>query len=124
MVAWFFSFSWTSVSAFDCIDHEILLTRLYNEAGICSTAQQWFWSYLTDITQHVTVHKLYFENRPVTCGVTQGFVSGPVLFCLYTTQLGRITEKQCLPNFFADDTELHRAFHSDSTPALTAVGAV
>ena len=42
-------------AAFETIDREILLTRLYDEVDISSTADQWFCSYLTDRTQHVTV---------------------------------------------------------------------
>ena len=51
------------ITAFDTIDYEILLTQLYEEVGISSTAHQWFCSYLTDRTQHVTVNQSFSEDR-------------------------------------------------------------
>ena len=46
----------------------------------------------------------------------------PILFSLYTTQLGRIIEKHDVcQKLFADDAELCHTFHPDPTSALTAV---
>ena len=103
------------------------LTRLRDEVGISGAAHQWFCSYLTDRTQHVTVNQASSADKPLTCGVPHGSVLGPILFSLNTTQLGRIIliERHdiCL-KLFADDIELYRTFHPDPSAALTAVRAV
>ena len=99
--------------------------RLFDEVGISGTAHPWFCSYLRNTTQQVTVNQSFSEDRPLSCGVPQGSVLGPILFSLYTTQLGRIIEKRNVcRKLFADDTELYHAFHPDPTSALTAVRIV
>ncbi len=39
-------------AAFDIIDHEILLNRLYTRCGIRGTTLKWFRSYITDISSN------------------------------------------------------------------------
>ena len=96
--------------------------RLFDEVGISGTAHPLFCSYLRNTTQQVTVNQSFSEDRPLSCGVPQGSVLGPILFSLYTTQLGRIIEKRNVcRKLFADDTELYHAFHPDPTSAVTAV---
>jgi len=42
---------------FDTIDHNILLNRIENYAGICEFALVWFKSYLNDHYQFVAVNE-------------------------------------------------------------------
>ena len=81
------------------------------------------WAFPVLLIRDFVVNQPFSENRPYMCGVSQGSVLGPILFSLYTTQLGRIIEKRgvCRKRF-ADDTELYRAFHPDPPSALTAAG--
>jgi hypothetical protein len=112
-------------AAFDVIDHDLLLSRLQNEVGISGVALQWFRSYLSDRTQRVIVGPASSQNTLLSCGVPQGSVLGPILFSLYTCQLGGIIERHGLQRkLFADDSELYKSFHPDPQSTASAVLAV
>ena len=44
-------------SAFDTIDHSILVHRLYTDFGFTDTVLQWFSYYLTDRTHYISLSK-------------------------------------------------------------------
>jgi hypothetical protein len=90
--------------AFDSLDHNILLNRL-REAGVRGVALKWFSSYLRGRTQCVRLKGYYSDFEPITYGVPQGSVLGPILFLVYVNNL-------CTGHFngdltcYADDTAL------------------
>ena len=90
--------------AFDCVDHTILLRKLYNY-GITEKSLEWFQSYLTDRIQICKVNQTLSNKRIVKCGVPQGSNLGPLLFLLYINDL-----PNCLSSsnasMFADDTNI------------------
>ena len=93
---------------FDTVDNNILLQRLTNLTG---TVKTWIASYLSDWIQKVKVGSS--ESSPVTlkCSVPQGFVLGPILFILYSTQLGQISRKHGTHyNLYADYSQLYMTF--------------
>ena len=101
-------------AAFDTIDHSILLQRFQNGFGVIGSANRWFRSYLADRSQHVTVHLSSSETTQLICGIPQGSVLGPILFLMYTAQLGRVTEGHGVDRqLFADDSGLYDSFHPD-----------
>ena len=60
-------------SAFDTVDHEILLGTL-QELGVVGTALRWFASYLESRTQYVTIGDERSASRPLNYGVPPGSV--------------------------------------------------
>ncbi len=66
-------------SAFDTIDINLLCTRL-RELGVQGAPNLWFKSYLTNRTQKVSAHGKISDPIPVSFGVPQGSVLGPLLF--------------------------------------------
>ena len=87
-------------AAFDTVDHKILLQKLSSSFGFSFTVYNWLSSYLTGRTQYVDYADQRTEQRHVIYGVPQGSVLGPLLFVLYTTEIGNIVEKQPKPPLF------------------------
>ena len=71
-------------SAFDTIEHEVLLTRLEHTFGITDKSLAWLRSYLSERHQNVVVDSTMSADYVLQCGVPQGSVLGPVLYCMYT----------------------------------------
>ena len=106
-------------SAFDTIDHTILVHRLHTDFGFTDTVLQWFSSYLTDRTHYVSLCNHCSDFAPVHSGVPQGSVLGPILFTMYTKPLSAIIDSHSIIyHSFADDLQLQMSAPQDRISEL------
>ena len=63
--------------AFDTVDHGILLTKL-SSMGVSFNDLEWFRSYLSNRRQQTSCGNELSESLPVTLGVPQGSILGPL----------------------------------------------
>ena len=106
--------------AFDTVDHNILLMKLY-KYGIRGVAHDWIKSYLEERKQYVSFNKHDSSTMDIKCGVPQGSILGPLLFLIYVNDLSNVSSI-LFTLLFADDTNVFVTWKNLSTLFTTMNG--
>ena len=92
--------------AFDSVSHPRLLIKL-EALGITGDLLNWFKAFLSDRRQRVVVNGQFSSWLPVTSGVPQGSVLGPLLFLLYINDISTVVSYSKV-KLFADDVTVYK----------------
>ena len=99
------------MKAFDKVPHKRLIYKV-SKYGIKGNILGWIESFLSNRTQLVVVGGEESSRLPVTSGIPQGSVLGPLLFVIYINDLPEVVDKNSFAFLFADDTKVFRRIRS------------
>ena len=78
--------------AFDCVNHEILLSKL----ELMGLENSWFRSYLSNRNQIVNLSDTSSDPAEVQSGVPQGSILGPLLYLCYSNDMSLATDSRVI----------------------------
>ena len=100
--------------AFDKVSHQRLLQKI-EAHGISGKILSWIRSWLTDRQQRVVLNGHASDWVPVTSGVPQGSVLGPICFIIFINDIDEVLD--LVNGFiykFADDTKYARVIRDEA----------
>ena len=101
-------------------EKEILVRTLLSTFGITGNTLKWIEAFLFGRSQTVVLEGESSKEVPVTSGVPQGSVLGPLLFLLYINDLPENIKSQV--RLFADDTAVYLTVSSAHDSQILKVG--
>lgn len=108
--------------AFDTISHKLLL-HILTYVGLEKTSLDFFKCYLEGRGQCTRLGGRVSDVSAVDMGVPQGSILGPILFCIYTSNIVN-SLSVCRYQMYADDTQVYHTFPlSDLHLAISGINA-
>ena len=95
--------------AFDSVPHERLLKKV-EAYGIKGNLLGWIKDFLSERKQRVVVGGQMSSWKPVTSGIPQGSVLGPLLFSIFINDMPDLVNS--MMKLFADDAKIFKAIES------------
>ena len=107
-------------AAFDTVDHDILQKRLSTSFGLSGNFLDWLGSFLHDRSFSVVYGSTRTPWVPAPYGLPQGSVLGPLLYIIYTADLGSLlAASSVLSQSYADDLQAY--LHCLAPAAISTV---
>lgn len=108
--------------AFDLVDHSTLIFKL--RAYGCSTSTiQWFQSYLTGRSQKTIFKGTLSDTLPITVGIPQGSILGPLFFVLFINDLPLYMSNSSLSSSISS-SDFNLIMFADDTTILTSGSSI
>ena len=101
----------TFSKAFDKVPHNGSLYKLF-KCGFDDISLQWLKSFLEKRRQSVVLEGEHSHSVPVTSGVPQGSMLGPLMFLIFINDLPCYVKSRV--RLFADDTVIYLTIKSES----------
>ena len=102
-------------SAFDTVDHTILISKLKTHFHLGSGAVALITSYLEQRSFSVVLQEVRSTPKPLHHGVPQGSLLGPLIYIMYTKDIEVIAEKHNMHiNLYADDAQFYVSFELEN----------
>ena len=98
--------------AFDLINHKLLLDKMHHY-GIRELPLAWMSSYLNNRSQKTKVNNILSGQKPISAGVPQGSILGPLLFILFVNDVFQFHSVNVEIFLYADDTAIIFSSNSD-----------
>lgn len=93
--------------AFDRVPHEKPLYKL-EYLGIANLLLHWIGDYLAHRHHRVSIDGISSDWKYVSSDVPQGSIIGPILFLIYTNDIGSKLSRKILLPFYTDDAKCSR----------------
>ena len=98
--------------AFDSVSHACLLYKLQYVFGFDERLLKWFESYLSSRLQCVMIEGECSDWKPVTSGVPQGSILGPLMFLMFINDMPDVIVSSTVA-LFADDCKVFKVINHE-----------